>query len=130
MTSNYTILEKLHEGSETVVYRGIRVADHRNVVLKMPKNASPSPREVAKLIHQYEIIKDVQIPGIIIAYDMERYQDGARLVLEDFDGSSLQHILAERTFDLCDFAPDRRLARRDPGRASSAKHYSQRYQAA
>ncbi len=102
MTSNYTILEKLHEGSDTIVYRGIREADHRTVVLKTPKSTSPTPREIAKLIHQYEIIKDVQIPGIITAYDMERYQDGARLVLEDFDGCSLQHILAERTFDLCD----------------------------
>src|SRR5262245_765375 len=102
MINSYTILEQLHEGSDTVVHRGIRKADKLNVVLKAPKSPSPGPREVAKLIHQYEIIKDIHIPGIIAAYDMERHQDGAWLVLEDFDGRSLQNILAERSFDLCD----------------------------
>src|SRR5258706_10558509 len=100
MTTSYTILEQLHEGSDTLVHRGIRKADKLNVVLKTPKSASPGPREIAKLIHQYEIIKDIQIPGIIAAYDMERHQDGAWLVLEDFDGYSLKNILADRVFDL------------------------------
>jgi predicted ATPase/GAF domain-containing protein/anti-anti-sigma regulatory factor len=102
MITSYTLLEQLHEGSDTVVHRGMRKADKLAVVLKAPKNPSPGPREVAKLIHQYEIIKDIHIPGIIAAYDMERHQDGAWLVLEDFDGCSLQSILATRTFDLCD----------------------------
>ena len=101
MTSSYTVLEQLHEGADTVIYRGIRTSDDQTVVLKMPKSMAPSPREVAKLIHQYEIIKDVRLPGIVAVYDIERHQHGARLILEDFEGCSLKEIMAERSFDLC-----------------------------
>lgn len=98
MSKSYNITEKLHEGSETIVYRGVRNIDNLPVVVKAPKNNVPHPREIAKLTHQFEIIKDIKIPGIITAYEMERNQDSARLIMEDFNGRSLQQILSERTF--------------------------------
>ena len=45
--SGYQVTEKLHESSNSLAYRGRRLADDQPVILKMLKQAYPSPEKIA-----------------------------------------------------------------------------------
>jgi len=103
--TRYTIVDKLHEGSETVIYRAIRDADQLPVVIKMPRSEYPTPRALANLQHEYSLLRALELPGagadvdagvgVIRALALESRGNSLALVLEDFGGQSL-HQLAER----------------------------------
>ena len=52
---NYQVTEKLHESSNSLVYRGYGQADDRPVILKILKQAYPLPEKIAWFKREYEI---------------------------------------------------------------------------
>ncbi|MEH1868316.1 MAG: AAA family ATPase [Nostoc sp.] len=88
--SGYKIIEKLYNGSRTVVYRGYRETDSLPVVIKLLKNPYPSFSELLSFRNQYTIAKNLNSPLIIQTYSLEPYQNGYALVMEDFGGISLK----------------------------------------
>ncbi|MBD1924539.1 AAA family ATPase [Microcoleus sp. FACHB-831] len=88
----YEIIEKVYEDLKTVVYRGHSV-EKQTVIIKILKSDYPTLKELNKLKHEYEIIKNLDLEGIVKAYKLEQYNNGLALVLEDFGGISLKgHI--------------------------------------
>ncbi|MCW5317363.1 AAA family ATPase [Nostoc sp. KVJ3] len=86
----YHISEELYNGSRTLVYRGYREADQKPVVIKLLKNPYPSFSELVQFRNQYTIAKNLNSPLIIQTYNLEPYQNGYALVMEDFGGISLK----------------------------------------
>ncbi|BAY82453.1 serine/threonine protein kinase with two-component sensor domain [Calothrix parasitica NIES-267] len=89
----YHLDEELYNGSRTLVYRGIREHDQKPVVIKLLKNPYPNFNELLQFRNQYTITKNLDIPGIIHPYNLEAYQSGYALVMEDFGGISLQEYI-------------------------------------
>src|SRR5881409_3023036 len=56
----FTILEEVYRGRTRVVYRGRRDADGVAVILKTSADALPA---AASLQREYELIKDLDLPG-------------------------------------------------------------------
>jgi predicted ATPase/anti-anti-sigma regulatory factor/tRNA A-37 threonylcarbamoyl transferase component Bud32 len=98
--ARYTILEKIHEGSNTIIHRGKRDLDGLPVILKTPKANNPSKRDVARIVHQYELMKDLNLPGITNVYDVEKIGNSAQLILEHFDGEGLQQSSLKQRLNL------------------------------
>ncbi|MEH2193936.1 MAG: AAA family ATPase [Nostoc sp.] len=99
----YQLIEKLYAGSRTVVYRGIREADHLGIVVKLLQRGYPTFSELLQFRNQYTIAKNLDNPGIIRPYSLETYRNSYALVMEDFGGTSLRHYvqnqpLASREF--------------------------------
>jgi serine/threonine protein kinase len=100
---NYQITEKLHESSNSLVYRGYRQADNLPVLLKMLKESYPSPEKIAWFKREYEITQSINLPGVIDVYSLENLENQWVIVLEDFGGESLHHIAAKKQFTMAEF---------------------------
>jgi serine/threonine protein kinase len=94
--TRYTIVDKLHEGSETVIYRAIRDADQLPVVIKTPRSEYPTSRALANLQHEFSMLRALDLPGVIKALALESRGNSLALVLEDFGGQSLYKLSAQQ----------------------------------
>ena len=100
---NYQITEKLHESSNSLVYRGYRQADNLPVILKMLKQAYPLPEKIAWFKREYEITQNINLPGVIDVYSFQNLENQWVIELEDFGGESLNQIIAKKKFTIAEF---------------------------
>ncbi|HVK67058.1 MAG TPA: AAA family ATPase [Polyangium sp.] len=89
----------IHEGSNTVLYRGEREDDLTPVVLKLPRG-DVSPRDIERLRHEYAILKTLDAPGVVKALALEPSERGVALVLEALPGETLAALLRARRLDV------------------------------
>ncbi|MCP4132038.1 MAG: SpoIIE family protein phosphatase [bacterium] len=88
----YNILKKLEETRGSVIYRARKEHENNTVIIKELKSHNPTPSEIARFRQEYEIIKKVDIDGVIKTYEILEYDNRIALVLEDFDGISLKNL--------------------------------------
>ncbi len=96
----YKILEEIHESHSTVVCRGRKKGQSQTEILKFLKTEYPTPTEIAKFRHQYEIIKPLTIPGIVKPLNLESWGRGLVLTMEDAGPLTVEQLLSNQTFDL------------------------------
>ncbi|MUG92076.1 protein kinase [Scytonema sp. UIC 10036] len=101
--SNYEIFDKIYISSNTVIYKGYFIQNKKPVIIKTYKNQQPSLEEINLLKHEYHIAKDLNIEGIIKPYNLESYNNELALVLEYFEGRSLDRLIECQKFELKDF---------------------------
>jgi histidine kinase len=98
----YEVMAKLYESSRSLLYRGQRNSDQMPVVLKMLRQEYPSPDAIARFQMEYNILSNLDLPGVIKAYSLVTDQQNYVIVLEDFGGESLQAWLQKRSFSLAE----------------------------
>ncbi len=91
--NGYRILEKIYDGSQTLVYRGQRSDDLQSVIIKVIKNPYPTHTDLAQFRHQYAILQRLEIPGVLKAHSLEQYRKGLALILEDCGSISLNEFI-------------------------------------
>ena len=91
--SPFEITQTLHEGRGTILLRGIRTADHLPVILKVLDPRRSRPRDLERLKREYEIGRQLDLPSIVRPLALETHEGMPALVLEDFGGQSLDHVL-------------------------------------
>ncbi|BDA74454.1 serine/threonine protein kinase [Calothrix sp. PCC 7716] len=96
----YEIIEKIHEGIETVVYRSNLEQGQKPVVIKLLKSEYPTLEEITRLRHEYKVLKDLTIEGVVKPYSLEKYENGFALILEDFGGQYLSQILKSQQLSI------------------------------
>jgi predicted ATPase/signal transduction histidine kinase/serine/threonine protein kinase len=91
----YTVLDPLQQGATTVLYRGIRDSDGCPVILKTARAARPSPRDLERLHHEYEMSRALRdLPAVVKVHAFETPHGAAPvLVLEDFGGQTLETLI-------------------------------------
>jgi predicted ATPase/GAF domain-containing protein len=90
----YTFVESINsEDPEAALWRGFRTDDHEAVLLKVPRRSPPTPRDVARLQHEYAILCGIALPGVVKAYALEPHGEDLALVLESPPGQPLDVIL-------------------------------------
>ncbi|YAF96759.1 MAG: AAA family ATPase [Nodularia sp. CChRGM 3473] len=99
----YKVLTELHASPNSQVYRGYRELDQQPVVLKVLRQEYPPPEAIARFKLEYDLTRRFQVPGIIQAYDLKKYQNTLVLVLEDFGGQSLGELLNQSPLPLENF---------------------------
>ena len=93
----YQILEQISESASSAIYRGIRGRDDRPVILKVLKAEYPTPLELERYQQEYEILRTLDIEGVIKVYGLECDRRSIALILEDFGGQSLCHWMRDRS---------------------------------
>lgn len=103
----YRLDTKLHHGPGALVYRGVRLADDRCVVLKILPREYPNPQELSYFRYEYQVLRSLDIKGVIKAYTLEKYGHSYAMVLEDFVGESLAGLQEKgaRKFSVAEFLP-------------------------
>ncbi|MBP0035928.1 MAG: hypothetical protein J7524_22675, partial [Roseofilum sp. Belize BBD 4] len=81
---DYEVLKLLHSSSRTLVYRGLRLADQKAVIIKLLNCEYPTFSELVNFRNQYTIAKNLDLPGIVKPLALEHYGKGLALVMEDF----------------------------------------------
>jgi predicted ATPase/serine phosphatase RsbU (regulator of sigma subunit)/tRNA A-37 threonylcarbamoyl transferase component Bud32 len=99
----YEILETLYESEITIVCRSHNHQAQQNVIIKILNQQYPSLTELARFKHEYEIIKNLDLDGIVKVYKLENYQNSLALFLEDFGGESLDRYLQSRKIEIREF---------------------------
>jgi len=111
-----TLASVLYEGQQTRLYRG-RPLDGASVMVKLLKSAYPSPRELAKLRHEYALLQQLEgVSGVVRALALERYGHGLALVLEAVPGQSLRELLDAGRLFLHDRVQQAAYERVEPSR--------------
>jgi len=101
--AGYLVSEQVYVGSNSLVYRARREADNLSVILKVLKQAYPPPERIAWFKHEYEILRNLNLPGVVHAYSLETDQHRWLMALEDFGGESLAQLEMAGTLALSEF---------------------------
>ncbi|ALG67285.1 AAA family ATPase [Beggiatoa leptomitoformis] len=103
---NYQVQTQIYESANSVIYRGARNKDNLKVILKVLKEDYPSPEELMRYRQEYEITRCLdQVDGVVKAYSLEKLQNTLVIVLEDFGGESLKHLIVKRRLTVQEFLP-------------------------
>ena len=96
----YRLRARIHESSNTIVYRAERDRDQRPVVLKLLRRDVATPGAIARYRHELDVLESLRTPGVIEVLGLETMQGIPMLVLEDFGAESLARLLREQRFSL------------------------------
>jgi hypothetical protein len=88
----YQILEKFSENDLLKIYRRQRIQDSSPVLLKVLKQPYPTPKYLAPVWQEFEILQGLDLPGVEKAYALENYQQWWMIVSEDFGGQPLDQL--------------------------------------
>jgi predicted ATPase/serine phosphatase RsbU (regulator of sigma subunit)/tRNA A-37 threonylcarbamoyl transferase component Bud32 len=101
LAAHYTIKSKIRETVHADLFRGHRNADLSPVVLKVPRGDYPSAIQLAKLKHEYGLLRSLQVPGVVRTFGLEKFGNNVALVLEDVGDRSLDKVVGPgpRRFD-------------------------------
>jgi PAS domain S-box-containing protein len=93
----YPIFAQIDESADSAIYRGIRERDNQPVILKVLKSEYPTPLELERYQQEYEILQNLDVEGVVRVYGLESYQRTVALILEDFGGQSLCHLMGDQS---------------------------------
>lgn len=94
--AGYELMELLHEGSNTKLFRARSQSLRQPVVLKALKAENPTLEQITRIRYEYQIMDGLQSDHIVSAYGLEPHQNRLVLVLEDFGGASLKNWLEQQ----------------------------------
>lgn len=97
---DYAICEQIHENSRIKVYKGYTSHDRRPVIIKALKNEAANPIRISRLIHEYEITRNLNIEGIVKPMRLEQAGPIFALVMEDVGAVSLRKYIQDCPVDL------------------------------
>ena len=87
----------IFKSDHTIIYKAIRKEDNLPVAMKILHEDYPSPEEINRFQHEYDIIKQLHdATGVINAYSIEKYQNTLVMILEDFRAQSLDRYIADK----------------------------------
>ena len=99
----YQIIEKIYESPNSLVYRATFKGNNKPIILKILKENYPTASELTRYKQEYEITRSLNVDSIIKAYNLQRYDNGLVMYLEDFGGKSLKLLLPQIQLTLQNF---------------------------
>ncbi len=78
----YSNLELLKQSSRSLIYCAHRESDQSPVAIKVYNKDFPTPDDVARFKHEYEIIKDLNLNYLVKAYNFEKVGNSYGIVLQ------------------------------------------------
>ncbi len=96
----YRLFDTVYDNTHIAIYRGTRERDNLPVIVKALKSAYPSLAEINRLEHEYNIGKNLDLPGVVKYYSIENVGYGKAIVMEDFGAISLARYIRSQWVDL------------------------------
>jgi serine/threonine protein kinase len=98
---SYHLDALLYDSSITAVYHARRASDQQPVVLKVLR--ASAPERLAAFKREYNLLRTLNLPGVVRAYGLEHEADAWIMVLEDFGGESLARLQLAGRLAIADF---------------------------
>lgn len=96
----YVLTATVSQNASNLLYRGYRRAGRAPIIAKIPRGDHPSSKDLAKLRHEYAILRDLNHPGVPRAYDLLPYRSGSALIMEDKGFVSLTEVMSGQRLSL------------------------------
>ena len=101
---SYQLFQPIYEGFKTVIYQAERHSDNTSVIIKTLRSEYPTLEEIARIRHEYNILKTLKkIEGIIKPIELTTEENSLVLVLEYFESQSLKKFINVEDLDLKQF---------------------------
>ncbi|MGE3457613.1 MAG: AAA family ATPase [Kofleriaceae bacterium] len=97
----YLNITPLHRGRRHTLVRATHGA--RTIVIKQPAAEPPAPSAIASLRHEYEILRELNAPGIVRAVDLVPISGGLGLVVDDAGPRDFAHWIDAGCPSMSDF---------------------------
>ena len=95
--AEYELESVLYEGSETRVYRAVHLPTGARVAIKVPRAEVPNPRVTGRLVHEYQVLRQLMtVPGVSRVRALEKQDGAVALVLENPGHRSLDRVLDQQ----------------------------------
>ena len=99
--SHYLVLERLGEGSRTIVFKAEDLALGRLVALKLVAPAiTEGPAMITRFHHEARTASCLNHPNIRTIYEIGEHEGRHFIVMELLEGDVLSKVIAGRTMDL------------------------------
>lgn len=89
----YNINEEIGQKGDIHVFRSIRQTDGKQVILKVVYEKNLTPKAYAILRHEYKLLSDIKILGVISPVSFENHHDTIVFVYEDPIGNFLSDTI-------------------------------------
>ncbi|HPR04669.1 MAG TPA: AAA family ATPase, partial [Deltaproteobacteria bacterium] len=101
----YTVYEQTGETLHSVTYKARKDVLGEEVIIRVLKAEQASPADIARLKHEYELIRSIKVDGIVNVIDIIESEHMIALVMEDFPAAPLSELMKngialERFLDL------------------------------
>ncbi len=90
--AGYRISEKISDSGKSLIYRALDDGG-TSVILKVLRAVKPSPSDIARFRHEFELLKGLNVEEVIGTRDIVRDGDFIGIVLEDFNGQQLKDLI-------------------------------------
>ncbi|MBN1548017.1 MAG: AAA family ATPase, partial [Syntrophaceae bacterium] len=100
---NYILQEQIRETRKAVIFRAHTHGEAPKYIIKILKTKDPTPSESARFRQECNLIKNLDIDGIVRIYDVIEQDNHFVIVEEDFDGVSLKELIKTEKIDLKSF---------------------------
>ena len=97
---DYTILKSLFRNEHNEIILACRITDNQKVVLKQSILYNENILKISKLGHEYDILKDLDHPGLPKVYGILYDGKTVALVQEYIEGSDLRKLIFEKKISL------------------------------
>ncbi len=97
------LTEHLYESTNSLVFRGRRMADDQLIIIKMLKEAFAPPERIAWFKREYELTRSLHMIGVPQVYALVTEQNHWLMLQEDFGGESLTRLKLAGKLSLKDF---------------------------
>jgi len=89
----YRIVENIGQKGSLYVLRSIQKADRKQVILKVASGRYTASKGRAFLRHEYNLLMDTEVPGVIQPLSLEDHHDQMVAVYGDPGGSPLTNMI-------------------------------------
>ncbi len=93
LPSTCTLGQQIYNDASVAIFEGHWGAGRTPAAIKLLKSAFPSSRDLATLRHEYSVLRELDVQGVIKAYAIEKHENGLALVLERPRGETLDDLL-------------------------------------
>lgn len=90
---NNQVTEKIYQSNTSIVYRAQNQELNKSVVLKLLNTSRPSPEQLEQFTQEFNILNSFSSEGIVQGYQLEEYNDGLLITMEDFYGVPLSETI-------------------------------------
>jgi serine/threonine protein kinase len=101
LVTDLSKLDQIHSGPRHKLYRG-RISD-TPIVVKASSAELPKEGAVASLRHEYELLRELNLPGIIRVLGVAPVGNGVALLMEDAGETNLAALIRSRRLSISDF---------------------------
>ncbi len=99
----YRIRDLIFKSDKSLIYSAYESKTQKPVILKILQQYYLSPQKIAAFKREYEITSSLHLPGVVEAYALKTWQQRPSIVLEDFNGVSLNKLSLEGKLDWPEF---------------------------